>query len=151
MNRYLARTLVILVVAALPVVGLASLADAAPINQNNVDKATLMKDCNGKGSYVEDPSGTLGTCISKAPQGPIVTCDYTKKGKNCFSWGLPPKARRVVEILLSLLRSASGQPTTGGNPGGSGSTNTPGTQPTSKTTQPVPPSTTTTTKPNVIQ
>ncbi len=148
MNRYLAHALVILVVAALPVVGLAPLADAAPINQKNVDKATLKKDCDGQGgTYADDPSGTLGTCFSKAPRGPIVTCDYTKKGKNCFSWGLPPKARRVVEFLLSLLRSASGQPTTGGNPGGSGSTNTPGTKPTT-TTQPVPRSTTTT-KPKV--
>jgi hypothetical protein len=154
MNRYLARTLVILVVAAaLPVVGLTSPADAKPINSVKDLKASCAK---GNGAFISNAAGTFGVC---ATNGGDVVCDNTKNGNKCHV--VSERERTETAKLLNLLNGfllapstsgpggGSGQPTTGGNPGGSGSTNTPGTKPTGTTT--TTPRSTTTTKPNVIQ
>ncbi len=136
MNRHLARTLVILAVAALPVVGLASPADAKPVNSVKALKSSCAK---GNGSYFQSNDGTVGVCLVK---GGDVTCDDTKTGNKCTS----TTARMLNQherLLLKVLLDTS-QPTTGANPGGSGSTNTPGTN--TPGTKPTGTTTTTTTK-----
>jgi len=154
-HRYVARIVVILVVAALPIVGLASSAAAKEIHFKG-SVAELKRNCAG--TY--EGSATSGTCTGTT--GVTVCTDVAtdKNGNNCtrVQDRKVPKQRwkEIGDVLNFLLLSSTsggpGQPTTGGNPGGSGSTNTPGTKPTgttatTTTTKP----TTTTTKPNVIQ
>jgi hypothetical protein len=147
MNRYVARTLFILAVAALPVVGLASPAAAKPINSVSELKSSCAK---GTGTFVQSNDGTLGVCVLK--DGSDVTCDDMKSGSKCTGTTARKQTKQVrllLRILLDTIPSASG-PGGGAGPGGGGSTNTPGTKPTGTTATTTKP-TTTTTKPNVIQ
>ena len=123
MTRHLARTLVILVVAALAVVAVASPAAGKPINSVKELKASCAK---GTGTFFG--GGSIGACVLK--DGGDVICDDKKKGKKCE--GSPARkqtehVRLLLRLLLSTIPSTSGpgggsgQPTIGGNAGGGGS------------------------------